>query len=178
MKIISLLGAFIAIFAVQSVQAQEVSSAEIQITGLTCSMCTQATEKSVRTLPYIGTMEPDLNKNLFNITFKNPAAVDFDQLQKKVKDAGFSVGNLQATINFKQAKVDENGQAIIGNKVYRFSNVKSKVLNGPTKVTVIDKNFMSASKFKQKQAQVKIASLPTGMAVINGKNTRVYHLSL
>ncbi|RZK50631.1 MAG: heavy-metal-associated domain-containing protein [Pedobacter sp.] len=178
MKYLLIIGAFFAFLNTSRVSAQQINSAEIQISGLTCSMCTQATEKSMRTLSYIDTMEPDLNKNLFKVTFKNPEAVDFDQLQRKVKDAGFSVGNLQAVINFKQVKVDENGQAIIGNKVYRFANVKNKVLNGPTKVNVIDKNFMSASKFKQKQAQVKIASLASGMAIVNGKNTRVYHLSL
>ncbi len=178
MKFVSILGLFFALFTIQTAKAQQITDAEIKITGLTCSMCTQATEKSMRTLPYIGNMEADLNKNLFKVTFKNPNAVDFDQLQKKVKDAGFSVGAMQATINFNQVKVDDQGQAIIGNKVYRFSNVKNKVLNGPTLVTVIDKNFMSASKFKQKQAEVKLASLPTGTALINGKNTRVYHLSL
>ncbi len=101
---------FLMLFAINKVSAQQISAVEMQVTGLTCSMCSQATEKSLRTLSYVSNVNPDLNKNLFVLTFKKEGAVNLDQLQKKVKDAGFSVGNLVATINFNQAKVDEQGQ--------------------------------------------------------------------
>lgn len=166
------------LFALNKVSAQQISAVEMQVTGLTCSMCSQATEKSLRTLSYVSHVNPDLNKNLFVLTFKKDGMVNFDQLQKKVKDAGFSVGNLSATINFNQAKVDEDGQAVIGGNVYRFTNVKSKVLNGPIKVNVVDKNFISNAAFKQKLSQFKVDSYATGTDIINGKKTRVYHLSI
>ncbi|RZK43957.1 MAG: heavy-metal-associated domain-containing protein [Pedobacter sp.] len=170
--------AFLMLFAINKVSAQQVSTVELQVTGLTCSMCSQATEKSLRTLSYINNVNPDLNKNVFVLTFKKEGAVNFDQLQKKVKDAGFSVGGLLATINFNQAKVDEEGQVVIGGNTYRFTNVKGKVLNGPVKVNVIDKNFVSNAVFKQKSAQIKHDSYATGTGVVNGKKTRIYHLSL
>lgn len=170
--------AFLMLFAINKVSAQQINAVEMQVTGLTCSMCSQATEKSLRTLSYVSNVNPDLNKNLFMLSFKKDGTVNFDQLQKKVKDAGFSVGNLAATINFNQAKVDEDGQVVIGGNVYRFANVKNKVLNGPVKVNVIDKNFISNSAFKQKLAQFKIDSYASGMGVVNGKKTRIYHLSI
>lgn len=166
------------LFAINKVSAQQISAVEIQVTGLTCSMCSQATEKSLRSLSYVSNVSPDLNKNLFVLTFKKESAVNLDQLQKKVKDAGFSVGNLSATLNFNQAKVDEDGQVIVDGNVYRFANVKSKVLNGPVKVNVIDKNFISNAAFKQKSAQLKFDSYASGTAVVNGKKTRIYHLSI
>lgn len=178
MKTTKILLAFLMLFATNKVSAQQISAVEMQVTGLTCSMCSQATEKSLRTLSYVSNVNPDLNKNLFLVTFKKEGTVNFDQMNKKVKDAGFSVGNLAATINFNQAKVDEDGQVVIGENVYRFANVKSKVLNGPVKVNVIDKNFISNAAFKQKLAQLKLDSYASGMGVVNGKKVRIYHLSI
>jgi copper chaperone CopZ len=166
------------LFVINKVSAQQVTTVEMQVTGLTCSMCSQATEKSLRTLDYVSNVTPDLNKNLFVITFKKDKAVNFDQLNKKVKEAGFSVGKLDATLNFNQVKIDDDGQAIVGSNVYRFANAKSKVLNGPVKVSVIDKNFISNSVFKQKSATVKFDSYASGTGIVNGKKTRIYHLSI
>jgi len=170
--------AFLVLFAINKASAQQISAVEMQVTGLTCSMCSQATEKSLRTLSYVNEVNPDLNKNVFVLTFKKEGAVSLDQLQKKVKDAGFSVGNLTAMINFNQAKVDDRGQVVVGSNVYRFTNVKGKVLNGPTKVNVIDKNFISNAAFKQKSAQLKLDSYASGTGVVDGKKTRIYHLSI
>jgi hypothetical protein len=85
---------------------------------------------------------------------------------------------LEATVNFNQSKIDENGQVIIGSNVYRFDNAKDKTLNGPVKVSVIDKNFVSSSNFKQKAAKIKFDSYASGTGIINGKKTRIYHLSI
>lgn len=178
MKTTKIIITFLMLFAINKVSAQQVTNAEVQVIGLTCSMCSQATEKSLRTLDYVGNVSPDLNKNLFVINFKKDKAVNFDQLSKKVKDAGFAVGKLEATLDFNQAKVDENGLAIVGNTVYKFINAKNKVLNGPVKVTFIDKNFLSGSAYKQKSTAIKAASYTSGQDIINGRKTRVYHLSI
>lgn len=166
------------LFVINKVSAQQITTVEMQVTGLTCSMCSQATEKSLRTLDYVSEVTPDLNKNLFIIKFKKDKDVNFDQLNKKVKDAGFSIGKLEATVNFNQTKIDDNGQAVVGANIYRFANAKDKVLNGPVKVNVIDKGFVSNSVFKQKTATVKFDSYATGTGVVNGKKTRIYHLSI
>jgi len=50
--------------------AQQISSAELQVNGLTCSMCSQATEKSLKTLGFVEDITPDLNTNTFMIRFK------------------------------------------------------------------------------------------------------------
>lgn len=178
MKTTKIILSFLILFAINKVSAQEVTTVEMQVTGLTCSMCSQATEKSLRTLDYVSNVTPDLNKNVFIVTFKKDKVVSFDQLNKKVKDAGFSVGKLEATINFNQTKIDDNGQAVVGTNVYRFANAKDKVLNGPVKVNVIDKTFISNNAFKQKSATVKFDSYATGTGIVNGKKTRIYHLSI
>ncbi|MBY0541999.1 MAG: cation transporter [Sphingobacteriaceae bacterium] len=178
MKTTKIILSFLMLFVINKVSAQQITTVEMQVTGLTCSMCSQATEKSLRTLDYVSDVTPDLNKNLFIIKFKKDKDVNFDQLNKKVKDAGFSIGKLEATVNFNQTKIDDNGQAVVGTNIYRFANAKDKVLNGPVKVNVIDKGFVSNSVFKQKAATVKFDSYATGTGVVNGKKTRIYHLSI
>ncbi len=165
-------------FAINKVSAQQVSKIEMQVTGLTCSMCSQATEKSIRTLSYVGDVTPDLNKNIFIVSFKDGNKVNYDEISKKVQDAGFSVGELVATINFNNAKVDDNGQTVVNGKIYQFVNLKNKTLNGATKVTLIDKGFLSISAFKKKSATIKLDSYASGSMVMNGKKTRVYHASI
>lgn len=178
MKTIKYLSIFFLLLTGISASAQQISSAELQVTGLTCSMCSQATEKSLRTLEFIAEIKPDLNKNTFMIEFKKDKGVNIDQIKKKVKDAGFSVGNLKAVFNFNNIKIDEEGQAVVGSNVYKFMNARDKTLNGPVKATVVDKDFISGSVFKQKAAQYKSESYATGSATVNGKTTRVYHLTI
>jgi copper chaperone CopZ len=69
----------------------QVEKAEFQASGLTCSMCSNAINKALKTVPFIESINTDLNKNLFEITFKKNAVVDFDIIKKKVEDAGFSI---------------------------------------------------------------------------------------
>lgn len=158
--------------------AQQITKANLQVTGLTCSMCSKATETSLRSLDFIGTITPDLNKNLFVLTFVKGKTVNMDLIKKKVQDAGFSIGNLQATFNFNQLKVNGSGLAINGQQAYHFLNTKSQVLNGEVKATVLDKNFVSNATFKKNMAKVNAESYATGQGMVNGKNTRIYHLSI
>lgn len=158
--------------------AQQITNAELQVTGLTCSMCSQATEKSLKTLGFVESIKPDLNKNIFVIDFKKGQPVNLDLLRKKVQDAGFSIGNLSTTINFNNVKVDESGQAKAGQQVYKVLNAKGKTLNGPVKATIVDKNFISSSAFKQKSNQFKSETYASGYGMIDGKRTRIYHITI
>lgn len=164
-------------FAVK-VSAQQISSADLQVTGLTCSMCSNATQKSLETLNFISSVKPDLNKNIFVLTFKKDANINLDLVRKKVQDAGFSVGGLTASFNFNQVKIDDKGQAVVDGNVYRFVNAKSKTLNGTIKASVVDKNFISGSAFKKQATTTNSDAYASGTGVVNGKKTRIYHLVL
>jgi len=177
MKTIKIFSIIMLFFAV-NVSAQQISTADLQVTGLTCSMCSNATQKSLETLGFINSVKPDLNKNIFVLTFKKGADINIDLIRKKVQDAGFSVGGLTADFTFSQVKIDDKGQAIIDGNVYRFVNAKNKTLNGTVKASVVDKNFISGSAFKKQSATVNSDAYANGTAVVNGKKTRVYHLVL
>ncbi|WP_276091331.1 heavy metal-associated domain-containing protein [Pedobacter sp. JY14-1] len=158
--------------------AQQISTAELQVTGLTCSMCSQATEKSLRSLDFVESIKPDLNKNIFMISFKKGRPINVDQIRKKVQDAGFSVGNLSAMFSFSNLKVDAQGQATDGGTVYKFANASERTLNGEIRATIIDRNFISPQAFKQYAARLKSPAYASGYGEVNGKKTRIYHLSI
>ncbi|WP_419801901.1 heavy-metal-associated domain-containing protein [Mucilaginibacter sp.] len=172
MKSFKILLAVLAI-SITSVQAQFVK-ADLQVSGLTCSMCSKATEKSLRTLTFISDIKPDLNRNLFVLTFKKDADVNLDAISKKVLDAGFSVNKLTASFNFDNLKIDNNFHFNYAGNTYHFLNVKAETLNGVTPVTVIDKNFIPASAYKKYAAQTTFPCYKSGM--MGGQ--KVYHLTI
>ena len=158
--------------------AQQLSKAEVQVNGLTCSMCSRATETSLKSLGFIDAVTPDLNRNLFILTFKTGQQVDIDQIKDKVTDAGFSIGELSATINFDQTKVNETGLAVVDGTVFKFINAKNQVLNGAVTAKVLDKDFISSSAFKKKAAELKSDTYLNGRGNVGGKDTRIFHLSI
>ena len=178
MKTITYFICAIALFFAGNASAQQISTAELQVNGLTCSMCSQATEKSLKTLGFVETITPDLNTNTFMIKFKKDKAVNVDQIKQKVQAAGFSVGNLVTTYNFNNVKVDANGQAQVGSSVIKVLNAKNQVLNGNVKATVVDKNFIPASAFKKKSLEFKSDTYASGFGVVNGVKTRIVHVTI
>jgi len=178
MKTIKYFALLTALLASGQLFAQKISKADLQVNGLTCSMCSKATETSLKSLGFIETVTPDLDKNIFVLTFKKDQQVDVDQIRDKVQDAGFSIGELSATINFDQTVIDESGLAQAGNTVFKFTNAKGKTLNGPVTAKVLDKDFISSSAFKKNAAQLNLDSYQSGRGTVKGKETRIVHLSI
>lgn len=140
------------------------TKAELQVSGLTCALCAKATEKSLRTLPFISDIKPDLMRNLFVITFKTDAAVNFDQISKAVHDAGFFVNSLKSTVNTDKVKV-EGPSFTYGPNTFQVMNTGDKPLNGEVTLTIIDKGFAPKSVTKKYLTQPEQAST----------SGRVYH---
>jgi copper chaperone CopZ len=146
MKKIILYSIFLLAFVPASAQF---TKAELQASGLTCSMCSNAINKSIRTLPFVESVNTDLNKNLFTIIFKNSPRVDFDLLRKKVEDAGFSVANMWVYTSFNKQKIRENDQLSIGGTNLKFVSVKDQLLNGEQKIKLVDKHFVLPKEHKK-----------------------------
>jgi copper chaperone CopZ len=158
---------FIILFITSITAAKaQFTKAELQVSGLTCSMCSKATEKSLRTLNFIGDIKADLNRNVFVITFKKDVPVNLGQISKKVEGAGFFVNNLKATFNFDNVKVSNNTFNYAGDS-FRLVNGDGKTLTGPVTVTLVDKGFAPASVYKKYNT--------TDKAETGG---RIYHISI
>jgi copper chaperone CopZ len=148
MKFLKIFVAVMAI-AIGTAKAQFVK-ADLQVSGLTCSMCSKATEKSLRTLPFIGDIKTDLNRNLFTITFKPGTPVDLALMSKKVQSAGFAVNQLKATINFDQVKLSNNSFNYGGYTFYVLNADKKP--DGLEEATIIKKGFVPAATLKKYNA--------------------------
>jgi len=141
---------FIAIMAmISAVSTAQVSKVTIQASGLTCSLCSNAINKSLQTIDFVQHVNPNIQTASFEITFKQGREVDFDKLKKKVEDAGFTVANFVATINFNNVEVKANQPVKIGDKTFYILNANDQSLNGPKQVRIIDKGFVSAKEFKK-----------------------------
>jgi copper chaperone CopZ len=140
---------FLALAALSTgVANAQFTKAELQVSGLTCSMCSKATEKSLRTLGFIGDIKADLNRNVFVLTFKNNAPVNLEQISKKVQGAGFSVSNLKATFNFANVKITDK-QFNYGGENYRIVSPLNKEPEGLATFTVVNKGFAPVSVYKK-----------------------------
>ena len=149
-------------------------SATLQASGLTCAMCSNAIHKSLKTLSFVAGVEADIKTSSYTINFKEGADINFDQLRKKVEDAGFSVAKLQVVADFKNVTVQNDQPLTIDGKVLYFLNVKSQQLNGEKTITIVDKNFLSAKEYKKYAGLIKAESFKSGEA--NG--VRVYHVTI
>lgn len=163
----------IMLLVVNSANAQFIK-AEVQVSGLTCSMCQLATEKALKTLDFVSDIKPDLNKNIYVVTFRKDKSVNLDQIKNKVKGAGFSVSKLVATVNFDDVKVSENSQYKYLGNTYQFVNVPSKNLSGSTRIILIDKGFIPDNAYKKYVSELKAPGYKTGQIAGN----RVYHVTI
>jgi len=139
---------FIVLLTFSYAAKAQFTKAELQVSGLTCSMCSKATEKSLRTLNFIGDIKADLNRNVFVITFKKDAQVNIGLISKKVENAGFFVNNLKATFNFDNVKLDDNSFTSGGDTFYLLNHL-NQPLSGPQTLTIVDKGFAPASVYKK-----------------------------
>lgn len=162
----------------------QVTNVNLQASGLTCSMCSNSINKALRTIAYVDNVVPNIKNSTFNITFKPGAKVNFDQLKKKVEDAGFFVAKLTATVQFNNVSIEEDAHVTVNDMVFHFLNVKSQTLNGQKEIQVIDRGFVSAKEFKKNSAFTKMDCYKTGVAGSccskHGVNSgsRIFHVTI
>jgi len=139
---------FIAVALSMATTAQ-VTKVSIQASGLTCSMCSNSINKSLKTIDFVEKVTPNIKTSSFEITFKPGTSVDFDKLKKKVEDAGFTVANFIATVNFNNVSAKSNQPIKIGDKTFYIINSKDQSLNGAKQVRIVDKGFVSNKEYKK-----------------------------
>lgn len=162
----------------------QISKATLQASGLTCALCAKAVYKNLSSLPFVDSVDTDLNASAFVLIFKRTATVDLDELSKKVQDAGFSVASLKFTIKLNNLKIGNEVHETIEGKVYQFVNVKAQNLNGEVVLKIVDKDFVSAKEFKKFSGTTKMECMKTGRAAACclsagiKENTRIFHVTI
>ncbi len=176
---------FIILISIFSLNANaQISQVTIQASGLTCSMCSNAINKSLKKLSYVDQVKSNIKNSTFEITFSKPALVNFDQLKKKVEDAGFFVARFDVTMDFNKAEVKNDTHLNIGGVFYHFLNTKELLLNGTKKIQLLDKGYVTNKEFKKNAIYTKMNCYHTGvMGSCCSKNgshtgTRIYHVTI
>jgi len=136
--------------------AQQVVKVDLQASGLTCSMCSNAIHKALRSLEFVDKVDANIKNSSFAVSFKPGAEVDFERMKAKVEGAGFFVARFLVTMNFGAVKTLDDHCVFVGNTSYRFVNLKEKFLEGDKTFRILDKGFLPAKEFK------KNAGLNTG----------------
>ena len=178
----NLLIAFAILFFIKA-EAQ-VTKVNLQASGLTCSMCSNAINKALKSLDIVENVKADVSSSTFEITFKPSSAINFDMLKKKVEDAGFFVAKMIVTLNVNQVEVSNDAHVDISGMMYHFLNTDKKQLNGETSFKILDKGFVSAKEFKKNSKLTTMACYQTGYmgSCCKDKNaksgTRIYHVTI
>jgi copper chaperone CopZ len=127
----------------------QISKAEIIATGLTCSMCSNAINKQLKSLKEVDSVSTDLNTNTFTVYLKKVNTLQPKVLKEGVEKAGFFVGSMVLTVAFDNVNVQENQLIKGGNVNYVIVDSKAKTLNGEMKVQVLDKGFVTQKEYKK-----------------------------
>ena len=126
----------------------QVTRVYLQASGLTCSMCSNAINKSLKTLDFVDKIDADVKNYTFELTFKPNSSVDFDKIKRKVEDAGFSVSSFFASVYFDSIQVKDNQPIKVGTNTLLFVNQKDQALHGEKKIRLLDKGFISSKEYK------------------------------
>lgn len=152
----------------------QVKDVTIQASGLTCSMCSNAIFKALKSLDFVENVDANIKTSSFVVAVKPGATIDFDRLKGKVEDAGFFVANFTVNYRFDQLAVSNDKHVQVGNNTFHFLNVKDAVLSGEKKIRLLDKGFVSAKEYKKNGSLTKMACYKTGEE--GGK--RIFHVTL
>ena len=174
----------IALLAIVFQSPAQVSKVSLQASGLTCSMCSNAINKSLKAISFVERVEANIKNSSFEIYFKPAASVDFDQLKKAVENAGFFVADFKAVIHFDQAAAENDHHLISGNRIFHFLSIKDQILNGDITLRFLDKGFVSSKEFKKNSSFTKMNCYKTGVAGDCCKKdglaagTRIFHVTI
>lgn len=137
----------------------QISKAEIRATGLTCSMCSNAINKQLQSLPEAVNVETDLNTNTFTVTLKDGNKLTPSIFKEKVEKAGFFIGSLVLTI--PSETVNKSPYVIVKDVRNNSKQIK---------VQVLDKGYVVEKEFKKLAKEFK--NIPT-FAIANEGNFHV-----
>jgi copper chaperone CopZ len=116
----------------------QITKAEIRATGLTCSMCSNAINKQLKSLPEVVNVETDLNTNTFTVTLKEGNTLSPKVFKDKVEKAGFFIGSL---IVLTKSETIKQSDYIVVNKA---SNSEAEV-----QIQILDKGYVTEKEFKK-----------------------------
>lgn len=137
----------------------QVTGVSFQASGLTCSMCSNAIYKAVKTLDFVAGVETDVKTYTFTLTLKPKTLIDFEMIRRKVEAAGFFISRFIATVHFNNVALKKNEPALVGDKKFQFLDAAEQLVNGPREIRILEKGFVSARESGKKGFPVAVAGI-------------------
>ncbi len=146
-KIKIVLTAVLFVLAVVQGNAQ-ISKAEIVATGLTCSMCSNAINKQLKSMPEVESVSTDLNTNTFTVQLKANNTLTPKALKNSIEKTGFFIGSLVLTVDLGAVNGQENEKVQNQSGTYVFVE-KGKKPAGSIQIQVLNEGFVTKKEFKK-----------------------------
>lgn len=143
------------LFLIMLKPSAQVTKASLQASGLTCTMCSKAVKSALEKIRFVEKVEVNINSQEYQINFIRGTKINLDDLNKAVKDAGFSIALLKVTAQFDKIKITKDELVKVGNQNFCFLNGDKVLLNGEKTVTLIDKNFLTTKEYKKYNSIIK-----------------------
>jgi copper chaperone CopZ len=159
----------IASFISIQVKAQ-FTKAEIMATGLTCSMCSNAINKQLKSLAGVDSVEVDLNTNTFIVHVKKESSVSPRTLKEGVEKAGFFVGSMIVSMQFDNIVIPESKKVELDGAEFVILGNKTQILDGDVKAKIIDKGYVTQKEYKK--LSKSFSKIPSFQSVAENE----YHL--
>ena len=148
----------------------QIKKAEIIATGLTCSMCSNAINKQLKSLEGVDKVETDLNTNTFTVYLQPDSRLTPADLRDSVEKAGFFVGSMVITVSLEKVVPKDNATVHAEGTTLVFVDSKERMLNGATRLKVQDKGYVTQKEYKK--LQKSYAKYPT----YNMENESDFHV--
>jgi copper chaperone CopZ len=116
----------------------QIVKAEIRATGLTCSMCSNAINKQLKTLPEVVNVQTDLNTNTFTVTLTEGNNLSPKVFKEKVEKAGFFIGTL--VITAKPETITKSPYILVNDIATNGMEIQFQV---------VDKGYVTEKEFKK-----------------------------
>lgn len=116
----------------------QIVKAEIRATGLTCSMCSNAINKQLKSMPEVANVETDLNTNTFTVTLNEGNNLSPKSFKDKVENAGFFIGSL--IITAKPETITQSTYILVSDKPDNMNEIQFQV---------VDKGYVTEKEFKK-----------------------------
>lgn len=166
---IKFLAVFLLVMLTSIKSFSQIAKAEIIATGLTCSMCSNAINKQLKSMTEVDSISTDLNTNTFTVHFKENMMVQPKVLKNAVEKAGFFVGSMVLTMKLDAEKVEDNLISIDGG-TFVFIDTKNPISDNMASYQVMDKGFITQKEYKKTRKSY------SKYATYSAENENDYHL--
>jgi copper ion binding protein len=98
-----------------STAAEQTQKVTVQVDGLACPFCAYGLEKKLKKIEGVERLEIKMNDGEVILFFKQTARIDKKSIVKKIKETGFSPGEIQVEAQSLQEAKDLSGHKIVLN---------------------------------------------------------------